>query len=193
MHDRDWCPVIYYPSSFFWYYCERVSHAGISMTMPRAARVYIRLPNTPSLPQLEDLLPSNGNCIGRPRVVSNNNTNIGNNEASGWDPLWILFHDDYYTNPGMRYIHTHTHIRYAASIRTSEIFLLWVRSTSKGVATESATVIDLQGCVRNWLLYRSSPLARYTFSPLNSQISEHRVRKHITSQTNYLHHRLIII
>ena len=27
-----------------------------------------------------------------------NNTNIGNNnEASGWDPVWILFHDDYYT------------------------------------------------------------------------------------------------
>jgi len=29
----------------------------------------------------------------------NNNTNIGNNnEASGWDPVWILFHDDYDTN-----------------------------------------------------------------------------------------------
>ena len=69
--DWDWFPD-QYPSSFFAYYCDEYHIPLWGFGDDRlCARVYMySLPNTrPLLTQIEDLLPSNGNCTGRPRVV----------------------------------------------------------------------------------------------------------------------------
>ena len=64
--DRDWCPVIiHYPS------LRIISHFDDDRL---SARVYIRLPITRPLPQIEDLLPLNGNCIEYETIIQTSET-----------------------------------------------------------------------------------------------------------------------
>ena len=55
-----------------------------------------------------------------------------------------------------------------------------------------STNIMYYPCVGNWLLSRSSPRTRYDLSPLNSWLTITAYGS-TSAQTNYLHHRLIII
>ena len=81
----------HYPSSFFAYYLfhgERISywHSDVAPREPLAIVAYT---GPRQYGTYQGWYPID--------TERNNNTNIGNNEASGWDPMWILFHDDYYT------------------------------------------------------------------------------------------------
>ena len=104
-----------------------------------SARVYIRLPITRPLPQIEDLLPSNGNCIEYETIIQTSETTTKHRGG----PVWILFHDDYYTN----FEHINMHYGTRPVYERQKSFYLYEYNVAP--PRMRATVMDLQGCVGN--------------------------------------------
>ena len=117
MLDWEWFPDPY-PSSFLVYYCFiRAGNTCRNFDEHNGSKMSNRTGSYPTTESHEHSL----HRLTKGGIQSKwiNNTNTRNNEASGWDPVWILFHDNYYTNKRCRLSAA------GYSIRTSETFYLY--------------------------------------------------------------------